>query len=199
MAKLNLNKNETKKLNLVKNGVELKNLRVEFFWKSQGKLDLDASIFICRLNAEGKPIIHNSEQIAFYNQKITSDRSVKLGADVQDGTEDLETAEIYTDLVDKDHDAIAFVLTIDDKTPNKVKTFGNADSGKFTLFNADNNEIILEYDFVGEDTASWNVLHVGTLVKDNGKWAMENYGEGLYTQDGIMEAMKLFGAPNSWF
>lgn len=200
MAKLNLEKGKSNKLSLKKVAPLLKELRVEFSWKSAGKLDLDASIFICRQNELGEPIIRESEQAAFYNQKITGDMSVKLGDDVRDGTGQLETADIYLDRVDPQDNEVALIMTIEDNSANKSKTFGLASEGTFTLFNKETDEAILEFNFVGDDTAPLNVIHVGSILREkDGSWSVVNYGLGRYTKDGIRAAFDMFGAPESWF
>ena len=200
MTKLSLEKGKSNKLSLKKVAPLLKELRVEFSWKSGGKLDLDASVLICRQNADGVPTLRKPDQIAFYGQKITGDMSVKLGEDVRDGNGELETADIYLDRVDPQDNEIALIMTIDDGSANKSQTFGLASEGKFTLFNKETDEAILEFDFVGDDTANLNVIHVGSILReDDGTWSVVNYGTGKHTKDGILGALLMFGADSNWF
>lgn len=200
MAKLNLEKGKSNKLSLKKVAPLLKELRVEFSWKSAGKLDLDASVLVCRQNAEGFPVLRESEQVAFYGQKITGDMSIKLGKDRRDGDGELETADIYLDRVDPQDNEIALIMTIEDNSANKSQTFGLASEGKFILFNKETDEAILEFDFVGSDTAQLNIIHVGSIIREeDGSWSVVNIGQGKYSKDGILEALKMFGAKDDWF
>lgn len=200
MAKLNLEKGKSNKLSLKKVAPLLKELRVEFSWKSGGKLDLDASVLVCRQNADGAPVLRKPEQIGFYGQKITGDMSVKLGEDIRDGSGELETADIYLDRVDPQDNEIALIMTIDDNSANKIQTFGLASEGKFTLFNKETDEAILEFDFVGTDTSQLNIIHVGSILREqDGSWSVVNIGQGIHSKEGILAALKMFGANPDWF
>lgn len=199
MSKISLKKGNANKLSLKKVAPSLNNFRLEFSWMSGSKLDLDASALVCRRDSQGIPKLQRVEDVVFYNNKVDSARCVFAGEDQRDGTGDLETIEGILSKIPEDKDEIALILTIDDNTANTSQTFSLASEGKFELINADNGDVILDFDFLADDVKNSNILHVASIVREDDGWKVVGYGNGLYSKDGIAYALAQFGAESSWF
>ena len=199
MAQVSLKKGESNKVSLKKAAPALKEFRLEFSWKSGGKLDLDASALVCRRDATGAPKLTRVDDIVFYGNKVSSDRAVFAGEDQRDGTGEMETIDGTLDKIGADKDEVALILTIDDNTVNKSQTFGQANEGELRLINAETNDVILTFDFLSDDVKDNNIIHVGSLIREADGWVVVGYGLGFYHKDGILFALLQFGAENSWF
>ncbi|MCX7557790.1 TerD family protein, partial [Xanthomonadaceae bacterium JHOS43] len=121
--KISLKKGSSEKISLKKVAPALKELRLEFSWKSDSKLDLDVSALVCRHNAAGNPEMLSARHLVCYANKFDPERSTFAGDDVRDGTGSMEQIDITLAKISPDAQEIAFVLTIDDDTG--LKRFGH--------------------------------------------------------------------------
>lgn len=194
--KISLKKGSTDKISLKKISPTLKNLRLEFSWKSDHKLDLDVSALVCRHNAEGKPEMLSARHLVCYANKVDPEKAVFAGDDVRDGNGKMEMIEVFLDKVTPTAKEIAFVLTIDDDTGSK--RFGHASEGILKIFDADRNVEVLDFDFLAPEVAGNSICQVASLLLEDGEWKLKALGVGKAGLD-LCDVIAAFGGDLSWF
>lgn len=196
-AKISLKKSSGK-ISLKKEFPALNKLRVEFSWKTQVKLDADASAFVCSNDAEGKPVMISPYHMVSYANPADTERAVIAGPDVRDGTGDKEVLTVDISRVHPDAKEIAFVLTIDESKRNGLN-FGLVEDGAFQIFNDETNELLVDYGFVeSKFTNKESLIHVASLFNDGQGWAVQAFGSAKPNAD-IYDAVTLFGGEKSWY
>lgn len=194
--KISLKKGSTEKINLKKIAPQLKEIRLEFSWKSGQKLDLDVSALICRHNAAGKPEMLSARHLVCYGNKFDPERSTFAGEDVRDGTGNLEQIDVTLAKISDKAEEIAFVLTIDDDTG--MKRLGHATEGMLKIFDSERNVEILDFDFLTPEVAGNTICHVASLIREDGEWKLKAYGVGKEGMD-ICDVVTAFGGDSSWY
>lgn len=194
--KISLKKGSTEKISLKKIAPLLKEIRLEFSWKSSSKLDLDVSAVICRHNASGNPEMLSARHLVCYGNKVDPERSTFAGDDVRDGTGNLEQIDVTLDKISQNADEVAFVITIDDETGQK--RLGHASEGMLKIFDAERNVEILDFDFLAPEVAGNTICHVASLVREDGEWKLKAYGVGKAGMD-ICDVVVAFGGDVNWF
>lgn len=194
--KVSLKKGSSEKVSLKKIAPALKRIRLEFSWKSDAKLDLDVSALICRHNAAGNPELLSSKHFVCYAQKFDPERSTFAGADVRDGTGQMEQLDVTLDSISPDATEIAFVLTIDDESGQK--RLGHATSGMLKIFDDERGTELLDFDFLTPEVAGNTICHVASLVREDGEWKLKAYGVGKAGLD-IYDVVLAFGGQADWF
>ena len=194
--KISLKKGASEKISLKKIAPALKEVRLEFSWKSNEKLDLDVSALICRHNAAGTPEILSARHLVCYAQKLDPERSTFAGDDVRDGTGNMEQIDVMLDKVSDKAEEIAFVITIDDETGKK--RLGHATEGMLKIFDAENNVEILNFDFLAPEIAGNTICHVASLLREGGDWKLKPYGVGKAGMD-ICDVVIAFGGDAAWY
>lgn len=194
--KISLKKGSSEKISLKKIAPLLKEIRLEFSWKSGGKLDLDVSALICRHNAAGNPEMLSARHLVCYGNKFDPERSTFAGADVRDGTGEMEQIDITLDKISANANEVAFVITIDDDTGRA--RLGNASEGMLKIFDAERNVEILDFDFLAPEVAGNTICHVASLVREDGEWKLKAYGVGKAGMD-ICDVVAAFGGDPAWY
>lgn len=194
--KISLKKGSTEKISLRKIAPSLKEIRLEFSWKSGVKLDLDVSAVICRHNAAGKPEILSDRHLVCYGNKFDPERSTFAGDDVRDGTGNLEQIDVTLAKISPNADEIAFVITIDDETGQK--RLGHATEGMLKIFDAERNVEILDFDFLAPELAGNTICHVASLLREDGEWKLKALGVGKAGMD-ICDVVAAFGGDPAWY
>lgn len=194
--KISLKKGSSEKISLKKIAPLLKEIRLEFSWKSDSKLDLDVSAVICRHNAAGAPEMLSPRHLVCYGNKFDPEKSTFAGEDVRDGTGNLETIEQTLAKISPDADEVAFVLTIDDETGKK--RLGHATEGMLKIFDAERNVEILDFDFLAPEIAGNTICHVASLVREDDEWKLKAYGVGKAGMD-ICDVVSAFGGDPAWY
>ncbi len=194
--KISLKKGSSEKISLKKIAPLLKEIRLEFSWKSSTKLDLDVSAVICRHNAAGAPEILSPRHLVCYGNKVDPERSTFAGDDVRDGTGNLEQIDVTLAKISATADEIAFVITIDDETGQK--RLGHASEGMLKIFDAERNVEILDFDFLAPEVAGNTICHVASLVREDGEWKLKAYGVGKAGMD-ICDVVAAFGGDPAWY
>ena len=194
--KISLKKGSSEKISLKKIAPLLKEIRLEFSWKSGGKLDLDVSALVCRHNAAGNPEMLSARHLVCYGNKFDPERSTFAGADVRDGTGEMEQIDVALEKISPNADEIAFVITIDDETGRA--RLGNAEAGMLKIFDSERNVEILDFDFLAPEVAGNTICHVASLVREDGEWKLKAYGVGKAGMD-ICDVVAAFGGDVSWY
>lgn len=194
--KISLKKGSSEKISLKKLAPSLKEIRLEFSWKSAQKLDLDVSALICRHNASGTPEMLSARHLVCYAQKVDPERSTFAGDDVRDGTGNLEQIDVTLDKISDKADELAFVITIDDETGQK--RLGHATEGMLKIFDAERNVEILDFDFLAPEVAGNTICHVASLIREDGEWKLKAYGVGKAGMD-ICDVVSAFGGDPTWY
>ena len=194
--KISLKKGSSEKISLKKVAPALKELRLEFSWKSDSKLDLDVSALVCRHNAAGNPEMLSARHLVCYANKFDPERYTFAGDDVRDGTGSMEQIDITLAKISPDAQEIAFVLTIDDDTG--LKRFGHASEGMLKIFDSERNVEILDFDFLAPEVAGNTICHVASLVREDGEWKLKAYGVGKAGLD-ICDVVMAFGGKKEWY
>lgn len=197
-AKISLKKSDGK-ISLKKVAPLLKNIRLEFSWKSKVKLDADASALVCGYDAAGKPVMLGQNYLICYAIKADPEGAVVAGIDVRDGTGDKESITVCLDKVHARAEEIPFILTIDG-SPANGQHFGMMTEGKVTIFNSDTNEALVDFDFTPDSFVNnESLVHVASLFRSNDTWEIQGFGSGMPGAD-IYSAVDHFGGKSQeWY
>lgn len=165
---------------------DLKRVRLELKWSAPGvrNFDVDASAFICDLDAKGKPKALGESYFVFYGNETDPQKSVVTGGDVkEEGDADGENIVVDLDRVNAKAQEIAFVLSIH-KAASRRQHFGMLQGGGVVLFNDDTNEELGTFEFGnGAYTNKETIIHAASLIRDEDGWDFVPYGEGRPDKD----------------
>jgi len=172
---INLNKGEG--INLSKASPGLSKVRVGLGWEAS-PLDLDASVFVCKLNAANEPKLVSDEHFIFYNNKSTPNGSVVHSGDNRTGAGegDDETIRIDLSKLEPEVAEISIIVTIH-QAIERGHNFGELQSAYVRLYDDVTGAAIAEYDLdanFGKETG----VQFGSLVKVNGAWEFKAVGAG---------------------
>lgn len=197
-AKISLKKSDGK-ISLKKVAPALKNIRLEFSWKSKVKLDADASALVCGYNAQQKPVMLGAQYLICYAIPADPERAVIAGADVRDGTGDKESITVDLNKVNARAEEIPFILTIYG-SPGNGQSFNDMTEGKVTIFNDETNEALVDFDFNPENFVNnESLVHVASLFRSSDTWELQGFGTAMPSQD-LFSATALFGGkPEEWY
>ena len=176
---VNLSKGEGVNLNKVAPG--LTKVRIGLGWEAS-PLDLDASVFVCKLNSANEPKLLSDNHFVFYNNKSTPNGSVVHSGDNRTGAGDGDDETILVDLskLESEVAEISIIVTIH-QAIQRGHTFGQLSSAYVRIYDDVTGTPIAEYDLdanYGKETA----VQFGSLVKTNGTWEFKAVGAG-YTLD----------------
>ena len=169
------------RFDLGKNSPGLKRVRVGLGWEipsSIPPLDLDASVFVCRLNAANEPKLLSDEHLVFYNNLSTPNGSVKHSGDNRTGAGDGDDETIIVDLslLEADVRELSFVVTIHEAAA-KRQSFGLLREAYIRLYDDVTGTLLCEYDLDAE-FSSETALQVGSIVRNASGFEFHAIGAG---------------------
>lgn len=177
---INLKKGEG--INLTKSAPALRNIRVGLGWDKRSgggaDFDLDASVFLCRLNAANEPKLIADEYFVFYNNKQSPDGAVTHSGDNRSGEASGDDETILVDLGRMHADAreVSFIVTIHD-ADTRGQNFGQIVNAYIKLYDDATGRVIAEYD-LDENFSQETAVQFGSFFKQNGEWSFKAVGAG---------------------
>jgi tellurium resistance protein TerD len=190
---MGINLSKGKAINLSKEA-GLDNILVKLNWapnktNTGGAFDLDSSVFLCKLGADGTPQLLSDNHFVFYNNSQSPDGAVVHSGDDKTGA-DGEQLTVKLSALDPAVQEIAFVVTIHEGI-ERGQNFGQVPRSSITLVNADTGVEVAKYS-LGDDFSSETALQFGSIYKrDDGDWAFKAIGTG-YSM-GLAEFVRGFG------
>lgn len=168
-------------INLTKTEPALRNIRVGLGWDKRtggGDFDLDASVFICRLNAANEPKLIADEYFVFYNNKQSPDGGVTHSGDNRTGDAggDDETIRVSLDKIHADAREISFIVTIHDAVA-RGQNFGQIQNAYIRLYDDATGRVVAEYD-LDEMFSQETAVQFGSFFRQNGEWSFKAVGAG---------------------
>ena len=142
------------------------------------EFDLDASVFICRLNAANEPKLIADEYFVFYNNKQSPDGGVTHSGDNRTGDAggDDETIRVNLDKVHADAREISFIVTIHDAV-TRGQNFGQIQNAYIRLYDDATGRVVAEYD-LDEMFSQETAVQFGSFFRQNGEWSFKAVGAG---------------------
>lgn len=185
------------RVDLQKEAPGLVKLKAGLGWKPNptntgGEFDLDVSVFVCKLDANGDPKLIANEYFVFYNNKKTPDDSVIHSGDNRtgDGEGDDETISIDLSKLPAEAAELSFVVTIHEADVRK-QNFGQVSKSYIRLINETDNAELAKY-ALEDDFSAETAVQFGSLYKNNeGHWAFKAVGVG-YTK-GLQDFVNIYG------
>lgn len=177
---INLKKGEG--INLTKTAPALRVIRVGLGWDKRGgfgaDFDLDASVFICRLNASNEPKLIADEYFVFYNNKVSPDGAVSHSGDNRTGDAGGDDETIIVDLGKMHADAreVSFIVTIHD-ADTRGQNFGQIQNAYIRLYDDATGKVVADYD-LDEMFSQETAVQFGSFFKANGEWSFKAVGAG---------------------
>jgi len=165
-------------LSLTKTDPGLKKLVVGLGWDPRAtdgqEFDLDASAFI--LAESGK--VRSPADFIFYNQMVSSCRSVIHTGDNRTGDGDGDDEQIKVDLslVPADVQRIAITVTIHEAA-QRQQSFGQVSNAFVRIVNEDSGKEVVRYD-LSEDASTHIAMIFAELYRHNGEWKFKAVGQG---------------------
>lgn len=179
-------------VSLSKTEPSLKAILVGLGWAcrpgSGPSFDLDASAFL--VGEQGKVL--RDEDVIFYNQLVSSCRSVEHTGDNRtgEGDGDDEAIKINLELVPAEIKRIVVCVTIHDADARK-QNFGQVTDAFMRIVNQANDVEIVRFD-LSEDYSTETAMIFGEVYRHNNEWKFKAVGQGfagglnaLCTQFGI--------------
>lgn len=177
---INLQKGEG--INLTKTAPALRRIRVGLGWQQRiggtPDFDLDASVFICKLNAANEPKLISDECFVFYNNRQSPDGAVTHSGDNRTGDAEGDDESILVDLGKLHPDAreISFIVTIHDAVA-RGQNFGQIRDAYIRLYDDLTGQVVADYD-LDEMFSQETAVQFGSLFKLNGEWSFKAVGAG---------------------
>src|SRR5690606_19339404 len=135
------------RINLEKSAPGLKRVRVGLGWKVNAveghPFDLDASVFLCRRDANDHPVMISNAHFVYYNHTTSPDGAVVHSGDNRTGDKDGDDEVIIVDLgkVDATVVEMPIVVTIHDAEVRR-QNFGSVSGAYVKVYNDETGETI---------------------------------------------------------
>ncbi len=171
------------RINLEKTSPGLKRVRIGLGWKvnaAEGEeFDLDLSLFLCKKNAGGDPVMLSNAHIVFYNQLTSPDGAVVHSGDNRTGDKDGDDEVVTVDLAKVAADVVELpiVVTIHDGEARR-QNFGRVNDAYIKVYNDETGQVLAQYD-LNEDYSDKTALQFGSLYRKDGQWRFQAVGAGF--------------------
>ncbi len=149
--------------------------------------DLDASAFL--LNDKG--MVRGDFDFIFYNQKESSEGSVKHSGDNRTGSGDGDDESVNVDLskIPNDVASVVFCVSID-KAAERRQNFGQVKNAYIRIVNAADGKDLARFD-LSEDASVDTAMKFASIYRNNGEWKFKALGEA--TPGGLFVLAKSHG------
>jgi len=183
------------RINLTKGG-DLKKVRVGLGWNPNGtdtgaEFDLDATAFVCSVDAAGNSKMLADEYMVFYNNKVSPDGAVKHSGDNRTGGGEGDDETIVVDLTKINPAAaeVSFIVTIDEAIARK-QNFGQVSASYIKLYNDETGAELAKYS-LEDDFSTETAVQFGSLVLKDGHWIFKAVGTGY--SKGLADFVVVYG------
>lgn len=191
-----INLSKGNRINLQKEAPALKRVRFGLGWDAKkfdtGKdFDLDASVFVCKADAEGSPKLISDSYFVFYNNLKSPDGAVIHAGDNRTGSATGDDESVTVDLatLSVDVDEISFIVTIDSAVERK-QNFGQVSNSYIKLYDDETGNEIAKYS-LEDDFSNETSVQFGSLYKKDGAWLFKAVGAGF--QKGLGDFVLAYG------
>lgn len=171
------------RINLSKDVPALKRVRLGLGWDvnafDTGKdFDLDASVFICKPDAQGNAKLISDHHFVFYNQPTSPDGAVMHRGDNRTGSATGDDENIIVDLtkVAPDVAEMSFIVTIHEATERR-QNFGQVRNSYIKLYDDTTGKEVAKYS-LEDDFSTETAVQFGSLYKKDGAWLFKAVGAG---------------------
>lgn len=171
------------RINLSKDSPSLTNVRIGLGWSPNKtdtgqSFDLDASVFVCKVDGNGDPKLVSDEFFVFYGNQQTPDRAVVHSGDNRTGDAAGDDESITIDLaaLNPAVDEISFIVTIHEADVRR-QNFGQVPKSYIVLYDDATNVEIARYS-LEDDFSTETAVQFGSLYKNNGSWMFKAVGTG---------------------
>lgn len=188
--------NKGGRINLSKAAPSLKRVRVGLGWQPNQyntgtDFDLDASAFICSVDAAGNSKLLSDSHFIFYNQSRDPEGAVTHSGDSRDGKIGDIDETITVDLTKLNPGAgeISFIVTIHDAVARK-QNFGQVSKSVIVLFDDETGVELAKYS-LEDDFSNETAVQFGSLYLKDGSWMFKAVGAGY--QKGLADFVVVYG------
>lgn len=170
------------RINLTKEAPGMKRVRIGLGWKANSfdgsPFDLDASVFMCKADADGNPKLINNAHFVYFNNKTSPDGAVAHAGDNRTGDVegDDETIIVDLDKISADVTELSVVVTIHEGAARK-QNFGKVRDSYVKIYNDETGEVVAQHR-LEEDSSDATALQFGSLYKLDGQWRFKAVGAG---------------------
>ncbi len=171
------------RINLSKDVPALKRVRLGLGWDVNAfdtgrDFDLDASVFICKPDAQGNATLISDRHLVFYNQPASPDGAVAHRGDNRTGaaTGDDETITVDLTKVSPDVAEMSFIVTIHEAAERR-QNFGQVRNSYIKLYDDETNKEVAKYS-LEDDFSTETAVQFGSLYKKDGAWLFKAVGAG---------------------
>lgn len=181
---MSINLSKGQRINLSKENPSLKKVRIGLGWDANrfdtGKeFDLDASVFICKADGDGRPKLISDQHFIFYNQPKSPDGAVAHTGDHRTGSASGDDETIHIDLtsLSAEVDELSFIVTIHEAL-DRNQNFGQVDNSYIKLYDDETGAELYKY-ALADDFSIATSVQFGSLYKKDGNWVFHPIGEGF--------------------
>jgi len=153
-------------VNLSKEAPALRSVIVALGWKAGDNFDLDTSAFL--LNDQER--LNNDTDFVFFNNKVSTNGSVKHSGDNLTGVGDGDDETISVNLLEvpADVQSIQVAVTIHEAAARR-QNFGQIKDAYIRVVDADTNKELAKFD-LDEDASSSTAVVFGSLYRHENDW-----------------------------
>lgn len=185
------------RLNLSKENPGLKRIRVGLGWDANrfdnGKAyDLDASAFVCKMDASNAPKLIADEFLVFYNNPNSPDGAVVHSGDNRtgDAAGDDETVVVDLTKIHADAREVSFIVTIHEAV-ERAQNFGQIGNSFIRLYDDETGAEIAKY-ALEEEFSTETAVQFGSIYKnESGQWLFKAVGQGF--KKGLADFVRYYG------
>ncbi len=184
------------RINLSKDVPSLKRVRMGLGWDvnafDTGKdFDLDASVFICKPDAQGNAKLISDQHFVFYNQPTSPDGAVMHRGDNRTGAATGDDENIVVDLgkVSPDVAEMSFIVTIHEGAERR-QNFGQVRNSYIKLYDDETGREVAKYS-LEDDFSTETAVQFGSLYKKDGAWLFKAVGAGY--KKGLADFVLAYG------
>lgn len=171
------------RINLSKNTPGLTRVRLGLGWNANRydtghDFDLDASAFVCKLNAAGEPKLISDQHFVFYGNEADPQKATVHSGDCRTGEGDGDDESIVVDLTKLSADAaeISFIVTIHDCVA-RGQNFGQVSNSYIKIYDDVTGAELANYD-LEEEFSTETAVQFGSLYKKDNQWSFKAVGAG---------------------
>lgn len=191
------------RINLAKEAPSLTKVTVGLGWKPNSfntgaSFDLDASVFLCAVDANGDAKLLSDNYFVFYNQPREPEGAVVHSGDSTDGTNDVafgggisvdEQVSIDLTKLNPSIGEISFIVTIHEADARK-QNFGQVAGSVIALRDDATGTVIGKYE-LEDDFSTETAVQFGSLVRKDAGWIFKAVGAGY--KKGLADFVLIYG------